>query len=166
MFDDFSHEKLMALLKFYVRDFATVDGLWFLAVEDKFGLEPAVKLDEKVWGGLGSRDAKRLKEILNLREEDLETFIEIFKLTPSNYLYKPEIRKTSDSSVIIKFPECTSQIARVKAGKGEFPCKTVAFAYYKTFAQNINPKIKIKCLTAPPDPHPKEYWCEWEFTLK
>jgi len=32
-------------------------------------------------------------------------------------------------------------------------------------AREINPRFKARCLKCPPDPHPKEYWCSWEFYL-
>ena len=166
MFPELPSEKLKALLKVYIRQFFTLDGLWFLAVEDKFGLDAATKLDEKVWDGLGFREAKRLKEALNLKGENLQTLIETLKLTPFYFYGKSEFKETSDNKVVFRVVECPPQIARIKAGRGEFPCKHVDLAYFKSFAQAINPKIKVKCLTAPPDPHPKEYWCEWEFNLE
>lgn len=82
MFPELSPEKLKALLKVYVRQILTLDGLWFLAVEDEFGLDAAVRLDKKVWEGLGSREARRLKEALSLKDENLQALIETLKLTP------------------------------------------------------------------------------------
>jgi hypothetical protein len=29
----------------------------------------------------------------------------------------------------------------------------------------IDPRIATRCLACPPDPHPEEFWCAWEFYL-
>jgi hypothetical protein len=165
MFTVFSREKLISLSRVCFKEAAMMDGLWFSAVEDEYGLDAAVRLGEKVWENVGFRQAKSLRETLGLEGETIRAFIETFKLTPFYNLFKPEVRKASDSSAILRFVKCPPQMARVKSGKGEFPCKSMGLAYFKSFVQPINPKIKVKCLTAPPDSHPKEYCCEWEFTL-
>ncbi len=28
------------------------------------------------------------------------------------------------------------------------------------------PRAAVKCLVCPPDPHPEEFWCKWELTMK
>jgi hypothetical protein len=55
--------------------------------------------------------------------------------------------------------------ARLSKELGEFPCKKVRFGYLKTFAKTLNPNVEVNCLICPPDKHPKEAWCKWEFTL-
>ena len=30
----------------------------------------------------------------------------------------------------------------------------------------IDPRIETRCVACPPDPHPEEYWCAWEFSIK
>ena len=36
----------------------------------------------------------------------------------------------------------------------------------KLFTKIIDPRIKTNCICCPPDPHPKEYYCAWEFILE
>jgi hypothetical protein len=36
----------------------------------------------------------------------------------------------------------------------------------KAFAKEFNPDIEVKCNVCPPDEHPDDLWCEWEFAMK
>lgn len=46
---DFSKDDLLELLRDAAVNWLAHDGLWFRAVEDKFGLEAAMELDGKTW---------------------------------------------------------------------------------------------------------------------
>ena len=32
-------------------------------------------------------------------------------------------------------------------------------------AKTLNPEVEVNCLVCPPDEHPKDLWCRWEFKL-
>ena len=51
-------------------------------------------------------------------------------------------------------------------GLDEFECKPVRFGFLKSFAKEFNPNIEVICNVCPPDKHPEDLWCEWEFSLK
>ena len=61
--------------------------------------------------------------------------------------------------------DCRVQSTRKRKGLDDFPCKSVGIVEYEGFAKAIDPRIETKCIACPPDPHPEEYWCAWEFTL-
>jgi hypothetical protein len=61
--------------------------------------------------------------------------------------------------------DCRVQSARKRKGLSDFPCKQVGLREYSLFAKTIDPRIKTKCIACPPDEHPENYWCAWEFTL-
>ena len=61
-----SKEELVELLNMLGRNLLSVDGLWFTCVEDKFGLEKAIEIDEKVWDKFGLTEGLRLKKVKNI----------------------------------------------------------------------------------------------------
>ena len=61
---------------------------------------------------------------------------------------------------------CRVQEARKKKNLPDFPCKTVGIVEYTYFAKTIDPRIKTICIACPPDSHPSDYWCAWEFKIE
>jgi len=37
---------------------------------------------------------------------------------------------------------------------------------YAYFAHTIDPRIRTTVISCPPDPHPDEYYCAWQFNLE
>jgi hypothetical protein len=60
---------------------------------------------------------------------------------------------------------CRTQETRLGKGLCEFPCKRIRFGYLKNFAKTLNPKVEVSCLVCPPDKHPPDSWCKWEFKM-
>ena len=60
---DISHELIDA-----AKNWVAMDGLWFQAVEEAYGMEAALALDRLVWEQFASIEARRIKERLSLPE--------------------------------------------------------------------------------------------------
>jgi hypothetical protein len=41
----------------------------------------------------------------------------------------------------------------------------VGLVEYAGFARTIDPRIVSRCVCCPPDAHPPEHWCAWEFSI-
>jgi hypothetical protein len=60
---------------------------------------------------------------------------------------------------------CRVHSARERKGLPRFPCKGIGEVEFPTFAANIDPRIRTRCLRCPPDA-PEGLYCGWEFTLE
>ena len=63
---DLSKKELLDLLADASKNWLSHDGLWFRAVEDKFGLEAAMELDQKAWEKFTVIEAKRIMKKLGM----------------------------------------------------------------------------------------------------
>ena len=52
--------------EYFRRSYTTVDGLWFMKVEERMGFEQALQIDEAVWRILPKIQARALKAMMNL----------------------------------------------------------------------------------------------------
>jgi hypothetical protein len=156
-------EKLVELCS---RASYTLDGLWFSLVEEKFGLDTALEIDTEVWRRLCLVQARRIQKYFTIDEvSPIRKLIKIIELDPLLVVFKPRAVELSDSRAVLRFTDCPPQKARIRDGRGGFPCKGVGVAFLSSYVEVIDPKIKVTCLSCPPDAHPKQYWCEWQFEL-
>lgn len=62
--------------------------------------------------------------------------------------------------------DCRVQAARKRKNLPDFPCRPVGLVEYANFARAVDPRIRTRCIACPPDDHPEEYFCAWEFWLE
>jgi len=60
MLSKLSREELEAWLTDAARNWLAHDGLWFLAAEERFGMQAAIDLDAKAWESFTVIEAKRI----------------------------------------------------------------------------------------------------------
>ena len=160
-------ETLVDIITMFSKNAIAIDGLWFTDVEQKFGLDTALEIDEWVWGRYGAIEAKRIKQMIKIDEEAIAGLSQALNFQ----IWSPgigdyEFPEVTENKVVFNVTSCRPQRARVRDGRGEFPCKPVGAALFKEFAKVIDPRFKMKCLLSPPDPHPEDLWCSWEFSLE
>lgn len=167
MFASTSSEMLLDYLFLQVRNLWRVDGLYFLGIEKKFGTDAATEIDAGVWEVMAGIEAKSLQKMFKVGETpDVAKIMELLRKS-SWALDQPFKAIEIDSKrAVLTVDRCRTQETRLSKGLGEFPCKKVRFGYLKNFAKTLNPKAEVKCLVCPPDKHPKDSWCKWEFVVQ
>jgi len=144
----------------------TLDGLWFTLLERKYGLDVALDIDLEVWRKFSPIHIRRLKEAFAIKDDNsIRAVVSLLKIDPIQLIYKPEVVTLTDNNAVFRCTDCPPQKARVRDGKGEFPCRQVGEAIFRSYAEAIDPGVKLSCLVCPPDTHPPEFWCQWQFEI-
>lgn len=164
---DLSKDELIKIILDDAKNWLAHDGLWFQAVEKDHGLETAIKTDADAWEKFTVIEAQRILERLGIKPGGgMLALRECLKHRLYARLNTQECIEYSDSRIVFRMNDCRVQSARKRKGLPDFPCKSVGIVEYTNFAKTIDSRISTKCLSCPPDVHPNDFWCSWEFTLE
>ncbi len=166
LWDRMDAPALRAFLREAAKLWLAHDGLWFQAVEGEHGMESAIECDRQAWHRFSPIEAKRiLKQIgrepgggLDLLERAL--FHRLY-----SHLNEQAIERPEPGRLIFRMKSCRVQTARERKNLPDFPCKSVGIVEYERFAEAIDPRIRTRCISCPPDPRTETHVCAWEFTL-
>jgi hypothetical protein len=162
-----SKEILIDMLEDQAKNWLAHDGLWFLAVEKKCGMDTAIELDKEAWISFTQIEAKRI-----MRRHGIEPGggIQALKKALQFRLYarinEQSLTEIDPGKLRFEMNDCRVQSARKRKGLPDFPCKPVGIAEYAYFAHAIDDRIRTEVICCPPDPHPEEYYCAWLFCLE
>ena len=143
----------------------SVDGLYYIYIEEKYDTESATEIDRKVWELMGKIEARRIKELFEIKGSDIPSMMKALSYSAWSLDLEDKEIIVEGKKAIIRNIKCRVQNTRLKKGLGEFGCKPVRFGFLKAFAKEFNPEIVVNCIVCPPDKHPDNLWCQWEFTL-
>ncbi|KUK51922.1 MAG: hypothetical protein XD78_2316 [Desulfotomaculum sp. 46_296] len=164
--EQLSKKELIELVKDLSKRWLAHDGIWFQCIEKNYGLDEAVKIDGESWDRFSKIEAARIMRFLEITPNSgLPALMKALELRPYYFLNKQEIVELSENKMIFRMNTCRVQSTRRRKGMPEFPCKSVGILEYSGFAKTIDSRIKTRCLSCPPDNHPNEYVCMWEFTI-
>lgn len=164
--ENLSKEELIKLCKLYSKNWLAHDGCWFLATEEKYGLDKAIEIDKKSWERFTVIEAKRIMEEFGIEDGGgLDSLEKALKFRLYATVNKQTIERVGNK-LIFKMVDCRVQSARQKKGLTFFPCKEVGEIEYSLFAKTIDNRIETKCIGCPQDEHKGNFYCGWAFTLR
>jgi len=148
------------------KNWLAMDGLWFQAVEQVYGMDAAIALDREVWKQFAVIEALRIKERLGLPENGgLNALAIAFKNRLVSLLNELSILRPDENTLIVTTKTCRVQATRKRKGMQQFPCKAVGLVEFPLFARTIDARIVTTCLSCPPETLPGTPYCSWKFTL-
>lgn len=161
-----SKEELIKIIVDDAKNWLAHDGVWFQAVEKRYGMEVAVAVDIEAWQHFTVIEAKRIMARLGLEAGGgIPALVECLKHRFYARLNLQDVIEQSANRVVFRMLDCRVQSARRRKGLADHPCKSVGIVEYSEFAKAIDPRLQTRCIACPPDAHPAEFWCAWEFTL-
>lgn len=161
-----SKEELVDLLEDSAKNWLAHDGLWFLTIENEYGLDAAIKCDALAWKKFTVIEARRIMQRRGIAPGGgLPALQEALRWRLYSRVNTQEAIEVDERTLVFRMNECRVQAARKRDGRPDFPCKPVGLIEYANFARTIDPRIQTRCIACPPDEHPDEFWCAWEFRI-
>jgi len=91
--------------------------------------------------------------------------MKVIQLDPLLYVFEPTVVELTEKKTVLRMTNCPPQKARIRDGRGEFPCKPVGINMLNAYIRVIDPRIELTHAVCPPDAHPDHFWCEWHFEM-
>ena len=142
------------------------DGVWFQAIENKFGMFDAKRCNDTCWTRFSPYEAYHIKTLLGLPEQGgLEALKTALQFRLYARINKQDIVEEKTDSFVFRMIECRVQVSRQLKGLDNYPCKSGSIIEYRTFAETIDSRIQTECVGCPPDPPQPGWYCAWRFSL-
>jgi len=137
-------QKLVA--DYFRKCFVSVDGLWFMTVEEDAGFEKALALDAAVWEVLPKIEARTIRSLLDTGDgiEALRSALE-FKLTAEHYGF--DLSPAGAGGFTLDVHECPWVRHIRKAGREQFLdriSEAICSLEYGTFAREFVPGVNLE----------------------
>ncbi len=160
-----SREELLRVAKMFAKNWLAHDGSWFLAAEEKFGMETAIELDAKSWERFAVAEAKRIKSEIGLPDNGgLKALEKALAYRMYSVINEQVVEYPDRNTLVFRMVDCRVQTARTRKGLPPFPCKSVGIVEFSLFAKTIDSRIETSAVAAPPDPV-ADFYCGWKFTI-
>lgn len=161
-----SKQDLLKLIQVYAKNWLAHDGCWFLAAEEKFGMDVAMELDTKSWERFAVSEARRIMKAFDIPlNRGLKSLEQAFNYRLYKAINKQEVAWPDENTLLFHMLECHVQKTRRRKGLPDFPCKSVGIVEFSQFAKTVDPRIRTRCIACPPD-KADGFYCTWEFTLE
>ena len=165
-FDTMERDELLRAIEMFAKNWLAHDGCWFLAAEERCGMDTAIELDARSWARFAAVEARRIMTTFDIPPDGgLPALEKALSLRLYSVVNAQRVEWSEDRQRLRFFmDECRVQQARQRKGLPPFPCKPVGMVEFETFAKAVDPRISTTCLRCPPD-EPEGKYCGWEFTL-
>lgn len=160
-------ETLAALENALGTSWLAADGVWFQAIERRFGMFDAKRVNDSCWARFAPYEAARAMAALGIEPGGgLDALKRCLAARMVASLNEWAVVDETPQSFVFRITDCRVQTARKRKGLDDYPCKSGGLVEYRGLASTVDPRITTECVGCPPDPHPAEWVCAWRFTLE
>ena len=165
-FHSMDSEGLLRALEMFAKNWLAHDGCWFLAAEERLGMDTAIDLDTRAWERFAAAEAHRIVTTFQLTQQGgLEALEKALGLRMYSLINGQRVEWSEDGKRLRFFMDiCRVQETRRRKGLPDFPCKRVGTVEFETFARTVDSRIRTTCLHCPPET-PEGKYCGWEFSM-
>ncbi|MHA1848403.1 MAG: DUF6125 family protein [Promethearchaeota archaeon] len=164
----------------YAKLAQTLDGLWFLKIEEKYGFKAALEVDDLVWRIYGKIEARRLKRFHeNLGLLKNKDPIQVLELLLGKSLFNKTLSYDSsidDDGKILTFhvKKCKTFDGMLKVGRNKEQihdvCYKIGISFYEAFSREIDERFQVECthlaIDSTGDLSNEKNLCGWRFFLQ
>ncbi|MEJ2249244.1 MAG: DUF6125 family protein [Candidatus Lokiarchaeota archaeon] len=131
-------EKLLELTRYA---FLRLDGAWFMASVEKFGLENATELDVKAWEMFSERLGKKIALMINLKGNFSQTLPKLMKIHQLLMNMNSEIEVINENKIIHRVLECEVwRMVQKVWSQDAIPCHKVTLASIRGLLKGAFPE--------------------------
>ena len=133
--------------EYFKRSYTAVDGLWFMKVEERYGFDTALDIDDDVWRVMPKIQARKLKAMGDLTD-GLDALRQCLttKLTLDGFTFETD-QSHDGNSLKLTLSECPWHIIMIKSGREHLsePVGTrICNTEYKVWAEEFGNDIKFE----------------------
>jgi len=163
-FQNMSRDELLSALEMFAKNWLAHDGCWFLAAEERLGMDVAIDLDARSWAKFAAIEARRIMATFDIPAGGgLPALDRALGLRLYSLINRQRVEWSEDRQHLSFFMDmCRVHQTRRDKGLPDFPCKSVGTVEFETFARTIDPRIRTTCRHCPPEA-PEGKYCGWEF---
>ena len=139
---------LQQVADYFNRSYKAVDGLWFMKVEEKYGFDSALELDNEVWKVIPKIQARMIKSFLGLENGSaalLKSLITKLELEGFKFTVKKK-----DKGFRITITNCPWHNLMIKSGRenlAKLVGKTICTTEYQVWTSEIEKNITFKLIS-------------------
>jgi len=133
------------LLDLAIYAFLRLDGAWFLAASESFGVPAATELDIRAWEMFSERLGKKIMAVTNLSGDLSEILPAVVKIQNKLMNMKAELTMTSPETAILRVDECEVWKMVSKVWDSETaPCYKVTQASIRGLLRGAFPGLEFE----------------------
>jgi hypothetical protein len=135
---DLNLEELLELMRY---SFLRLDGAWFMASAEKFGVETATELDIKAWQMFSERLGRKIASITDLKGEFSQVLPRLMKIQHTLMDMNSEIEVINENKMVHRVLDCEVwRMVQKVWSKDAIPCHKVTLASIRGLLKGAFPE--------------------------